>query len=132
MTERSTLRLFVLRVLVVALLATLFGRLLFLQVYAADTYTAAASQNRVREIVETAPRGEVVDARGTPLVSNRTTLVVSVRRSVLLRQPDDGAAVLGRLGEVLGRPAEQLAQEIRPCGGGASSGRCSPWAASTR
>ena len=118
MTERSTLRLFVLRVLVVALLATLFGRLWFLQVYAADEYTRAASENRVRELVQTAPRGEVVDARGTPLVGNRTTLVVSVSRSVLLRQPDDGAAVLQRLGEVLGRPADQLAQEIRPCGGG--------------
>jgi penicillin-binding protein 2 len=118
MTERSTVRLFVLRVLVVALLATLFGRLWFLQVYAADEYVRAAGENRVREVVETAPRGEVVDARGTPLVGNATTLVVSVDRAVLLRQPDDGAAVLARLGEVLGRPAELLAQEVRPCGGG--------------
>jgi penicillin-binding protein 2 len=116
--RRSTVRLFVLRVLVVALLATLFGRLWFLQVYAADEYVRAAGENRVREVVETAPRGEVVDARGAPLVVNRTTLVVSVDRSVLLRQPDDGAAVLRRLGEVLGRPAELLAQEVRPCGGG--------------
>jgi len=118
MTERSTLRLFVLRVLVIALLATLFGRLWFLQVYAAEEYAQAASENRVREVVQTAPRGDVVDARGVALVRNRTTLVVSVSRSALLRQPDDGAAVLGRLGQVLGRAPDLLAKEITPCGGG--------------
>jgi len=72
MTERSTVRLFVLRVLVVALLATLFGRLWFLQVYAADEYVRAAGENRVREAVETAPRGEVVDARGDAAAATPT------------------------------------------------------------
>ncbi|MCY7365664.1 MAG: penicillin-binding protein 2 [Frankiaceae bacterium] len=118
MSERSTLRLFVLRVLVVAILATLFGRLWFLQVYAGDGYVEQASANRVREVVEPAPRGEVFDARGDPLVRNRTAFVVSVSRSELLRQDDDGAAVLDRLGTVLGRPSDVLAAEIRPCGGG--------------
>ncbi|MCY7365631.1 MAG: penicillin-binding protein 2, partial [Frankiaceae bacterium] len=106
MSERSTLRLFVLRVLVVAILATLFGRLWFLQVYAGDGYVEQASANRVREVVEPAPRGEVFDARGAPLVRNRTAFVVSVSRSELLRQDDDGAAVLDRLGTVLGRPSD--------------------------
>ena len=118
MTQRSTVRLFVLRVLVVAILATLFGRLWFLQVYAGERYVEQASANRVREVVEPAPRGEVFDARGAPLVRNRTAFVVSVSRSELLGQDDDGAAVLERLGAVLGRPADALAAEIRPCGGG--------------
>ena len=117
MTDRSTLRLFVLRVLVVTLLATLFGRLWYLQVYAGDSYSEAASANRVRPVVQTAPRGEVLDARGAPLVRNRTALVVSVSRSQLLRQPDDGRAVLDRLSEVIGKPADTIAQEITPCGG---------------
>ena len=118
MSRRADLRLFVLRVVVVAILATLFGRLWFLQVYAGDDYVAQASANRVREVVEPAPRGEVYDARGTALVRNRTALVVSVSRSTVLRQPDGGAAVLERLGRVLGRSADALRQEIRPCGGG--------------
>ena len=118
MTDRSTLRLFVLRVLVVTLLATLFGRLFFLQVLASEDYASLASANRVRPVIETAPRGDVLDARGVPLVRNRTALVVSVDRSALLRQPDDGAAVLGRLAAVLGRPAETLGREITPCGAG--------------
>ena len=88
MTERSTLRLFVLRVLVMTLLATLFGRLWFLQVQTGEDYDVAAVQNRVREVVEPAPRGEVYDARGVPLVRNRTALVVSVDRAALRTQPD--------------------------------------------
>ena len=62
MSRRADLRLFVLRVVVLAILATLFGRLWFLQVYAGEDYTAAASENRIREVVEPAPRGEVYDA----------------------------------------------------------------------
>ncbi len=118
MSRRADVRLFVLRAVVVAILATLFGRLWFLQVYAGEEYAAAASANRVREVVEPAPRGEVFDARGTPLVRNRTALVVSVNRSDVVRQDDGGQAVLERLGRVLGRPADVLRQEIRPCGGG--------------
>lgn len=117
MSRRADLRLFVLRVVVVAILATLFGRLWFLQIYAGEGYAEAASANRVREVVEPAPRGEVYDARGTPLVRNRTALVVSVNRAAVMRQPDQGQVVLERLGEVLGRPADALRQEIRPCGG---------------
>ncbi len=118
MSRRADLRLFVLRVMVVALLATLFGRLWFLQVVGGEDYAEAASANRVREVVQPAPRGEVFDARGTPLVRNRTALVVSVDRTTVVRQADRGQAVLSRLGAVLGRSADSLRQEIRPCGGG--------------
>lgn len=115
MSERSQLRLFVLRVLVVTILATLFGRLWYLQVYAGDSYDRAASANRVREVVEPASRGEVYDARGAALVRNRTALVVSVSRSTLLRQDDKGTLVLDRLAAVLDVPAAVLAQQITPC-----------------
>ncbi len=115
--DRARLRLFVLRVFVLALLVTLFGRLWFLQVLGGEDYAVAASANRVRPVVETAPRGEVLDARGKSLVRNRTALVVSVSRSTLLRQPDDGLAVLERLAAVVGRPADELSQAITPCGG---------------
>jgi penicillin-binding protein 2 len=116
-TDRSHLRLFVLRVLVLSIFLTLFGRLWFLQVHAGDGYDVAASANRVREVVVPAPRGEILDATGTELVRNRTALVVSVNRSLLLREPDDGQAVLDRLSALIGKPADAIAQEIRPCGG---------------
>ncbi|HVE75054.1 MAG TPA: penicillin-binding protein 2 [Mycobacteriales bacterium] len=115
-SQRSTMRLFVLRVLVASILLTLFGRLWFLQVYAADTYTEAAAANRTREVVQPAARGEVYDATGVPLIRNRTALVVSVNRSVLRREPDRGAAVLARLAKVVRIPANDIARLITPCG----------------
>jgi len=115
-SERSQLRLLVLRVVVVTILATLFGRLWFLQVYAGESYDQAASANRVRAVVEPAPRGEVYDVRGNPLVRNRTALVVSVSRFTLQRESDRGAAVLDRLAAVIEVPAADLARQITPCG----------------
>jgi penicillin-binding protein 2 len=116
-SDRSRLRLVVLRVLVVSILLTLLGRLWFLQVASGEDYAVAASANRIREVVAPAPRGEVLDATGAPLVRNRTALVVSVDRALLLREPDGGRAVLERLSALIGKPPELLAQQIRPCGG---------------
>ncbi|MCW2776926.1 MAG: penicillin-binding protein 2 [Frankiales bacterium] len=115
--QRPRLRLLVLQVLVVSILATLLGRLWFLQVYDGRAYAAAASQNRVREVVTTAPRGQVYDVTGKALVRNRTALVVSVDRARLLKEPADGEAVLRRLAPVVGKSAALLRQEITPCGG---------------
>lgn len=123
MIDRSLPRLFLLRVLVVAVLLTLGGRLWFLQVHAGDGYAEAASANRVRTVVTPAPRGEVVDVQGRLLVGNRTALVVSVDRSRLLREPGDGAPVLDRLAPVVGLTPAQLVDRITPCGTRLSDGR---------
>jgi len=114
--DRSRRRLFVLRVLVLAILLTLFGRLWFLQVHDGQSYVEAASANRTRAVVTPATRGEVFDAQGRPLIANRTALVVSVNRSLLLREPQDGAPVLERLAPVVGLTPEALLQRITPCG----------------
>lgn len=108
----------VLRVLVASMLLTLLGRLAYLQVWSGEDYVQAAAQNRVREVAAPAARGAVVDVAGSPLVRNRTALVVSVNRSLLRREPDSGQAVLERLGALLGRPADDLARAVTPCGGG--------------
>lgn len=114
--DRSRSRLFVLRVLVLAILVTLFGRLWFLQVHAGEGYAEAASANRVRDVVTPATRGEVYDAKGRLLIANRTALLVSVNRSLLLREPRDGADVLERLAPVVGLTPEALLEKITPCG----------------
>lgn len=123
MSDRSTPRLFVLRVLVAALLLTLSGRLWFLQVYDGAGYSRAASANRVRDVVTPAPRGEVFDVQGRPLIANRTAMVVSVDRSRLLREPRDGADVLARLSPVVGLSVEQLVARSTPCGTRLADGR---------
>jgi penicillin-binding protein 2 len=117
-SDRTRLRVVVLRVLVVSLLVTLAGRLWVLQVLDGDRYRAAATGNRVRAVVTPATRGLIVDDQGRPLVQNRTSLVISVNRSVTDRQRDGGKAVLARLAPVVGMPAAEIARRIQFCGPG--------------
>ena len=118
MGDSATLRLFVLRVVVLSMLVTLLGRLAYLQVWSGDDFVQAASENRVREVVTPAARGSVYDVTGAPLLRNRAAMVVTVDRTAVRREADDGAAVLERLGALLGRPGADLDRAITPCGGG--------------
>ena len=47
-------------------------------------YVAKAQGNHIREVVEPAIRGEILDASGRVLAGNQTKLVVSVSRTALL------------------------------------------------
>ncbi|GAA1259556.1 penicillin-binding protein 2 [Kitasatospora nipponensis] len=114
-TRRVTIRLVVLQVLVLSLLATLGGRLWYLQIRNGSEYTAKASSNHIREVVEPAIRGEILDAAGRVLAGNQTKLVVSVSRTSLLQQKDHGKAALGRLAEVLGMSAKDVQDKVRLC-----------------
>ena len=116
MSERSRLRLAILRVLVLTLLGTLLARLWYLQVMAGDEYAAIAKSNRIREVIEAAPRGRLLDDMGRAMVRNRTALVVTVDGSVWDRLPDDGKAVSQRLAKVLGMPLPELAARVETCG----------------
>ncbi|RKE19082.1 penicillin-binding protein 2 [Streptomyces sp. TLI_171] len=114
-TRRVTIRLVVLQVLVLSLLATLGGRLWYLQIRNGKEFTAKAQGNHIREVVEPAVRGEILDASGRILAGNETKLVVSVSRTSLLQQKDHGKAVLTRLAEVLGVPADEVKNKVRLC-----------------
>ncbi|WP_431678525.1 penicillin-binding protein 2 [Kitasatospora sp. KL5] len=114
-TQRVTIRLVVLQILVLSLLATLGGRLWYLQIRTGNQYAAQAQGNHIREVVEPAVRGEILDASGRVLVGNQTKLVVSVSRTSLLQQKDRGKAVLTRLAEVLGLPAKEVQDKVRLC-----------------
>jgi penicillin-binding protein 2 len=122
LSDRSQLRLVVLRVLVVSLLLTLLGRLWYLQVLAGPDYAKAAAQNQVRDIVATAPRGEILDDRGRAWADNKTALVVSVDPYKLQRQSDGGEAVLHRLSHVLHMNYSVLHDRIQLCAPGAPPG----------
>lgn len=116
MSERSSLRLAVLGILIGSLMLTMVGRLFFLQVVAADVYTQKASDNRIREVVTPATRGLILDQAGRPLVANRTSLVVSVDRTEIGKQKDDGKAVLTRLAKALGVSYQSIADKLLICG----------------
>ncbi|MFC1409817.1 penicillin-binding protein 2 [Streptacidiphilus sp. N1-12] len=114
-TGRVTGRLLILQVLVLSLLATLGGRLWYLQIREGQHYTDQASSNHIRTVLVPAVRGEILDANGTALADNATKLVVSVSRTSLLQQKDGGKAVLDRLAVVLGLPAQEVHDKVRLC-----------------
>ena len=116
MSDRSGLRLLVVGVFVLSLLATLVTRLWFVQVVDGDRYQAAATTNRVREVVTPAVRGLILDDRGRPLVANRSSLVVSVERSALMNSKDQGRGLITRLAAVLHQPFDELYGRTQLCG----------------
>ncbi len=116
MSERSNLRLLVLAVLVASLLGTLVIRTFYLQVMTGETYRVAAADNTVREVVEPAVRGLILDQAGRPLVSNRTSVVVTVDRQTLRGEKDNGAAVIVRLAEILDIPVAKITERLDNCG----------------
>jgi penicillin-binding protein 2 len=109
------LRINVLRAVVFAGLAVLLLRLWSLQVFQHGRYQITAEGNRVREVVSPAPRGLIVDDHGQPLATNRTSLVITIDRSVLDRQADSGRAVITRLAAVLHKSPADLTEQTRLC-----------------
>jgi penicillin-binding protein 2 len=114
-TPRVQIRLVVIQILVLSLLGTLGGRLWYLQIREGAAYAKEASGNHVQQVVEPAVRGSILDARGVPLADNETRLVVSASRTDLLKQKDDGKAVLAKLAGVLGMKPDEVAQKVRLC-----------------
>jgi penicillin-binding protein 2 len=115
-SERSNLRLIILGILIFSLMATLISRLYFLQVMEGDEYRAAAANNTVREVVEPAVRGLILDQAGRPLVSNRTSIVVTIDRQELKQQAKSGDQVIKRLAKILGKSPESITELLMPCG----------------
>lgn len=116
MSERSNLRLIVLGILIFSLFMTLISRLFYLQVMEGDEYRAAAANNSVREVVEPAVRGLILDQAGRPLVSNRTSIVVTIDRQELNQQDEKGDLVIRRLAKILGITPESISERLLPCG----------------
>ncbi|MEU0967372.1 penicillin-binding protein 2 [Streptomyces sp. NPDC005917] len=114
-TPRVQIRLVVIQILVLSLLGTLGGRLWYLQIREGAAYQKEASGNHVQQVVEPAVRGSILDARGVPIADNETRLVVSASRTDLLKQKDDGKAVLTKLAGVLGMSPTEVMQKVRLC-----------------
>ncbi|MFD5801940.1 penicillin-binding protein 2 [Streptomyces sp. NPDC127020] len=117
-TGRSTrvqTRLVVIQILVLSLLATLGGRLWYLQIRQGDEYAEEASGNHVQQVVQPATRGSILDARGVALADNETRLVVSASRTELLKMKDDGKGVLTKLAGVLGMKPQDVIDKVRLC-----------------
>lgn len=74
----SPIRIAVINILVLTLLATLVGRLWYLQVLAGGEAQELAERTSLRFVYEAAPRGFMFDREGRALVRNRTALTVAL------------------------------------------------------
>ena len=106
---RAGTRLKILAALVVAMFAALTTRLWFLQVLAAEEYREDATNNAVRLVPIPAQRGVIRDASGEELVSNRTSLVLTINREEVAEDRED---VLYRLSQLLEVPAVELGERM--------------------
>lgn len=125
-SQRSRLRLVVIQALAFSLFVTLLARLYYLQVEGGESYQARAASQSVREIVEQPDRGLIVDAMGRPLVTNRTSWVISVDRSVLARlTEEDQERLLERVAVATGVRLRTVRARLSDCGDdGSVRGRC--------
>jgi penicillin-binding protein 2 len=101
-SPQLALRVAILGGLAMAMFAIIFFRLWFLQVLSGEQYVQQANANRARDLPIAAPRGEILDREGQPLVASRTTNAVQIVPSAL---PPAGRArivLYRRLGRLLG------------------------------
>jgi len=112
----SRRRLVVLYLIAAAMIATLGGRLWYLQVMDTAQYKQLAAVNQTRQVVVPAVRGSIVDDEGRPLVDKTTSLVVSVNMTQLSQTTsDDGRSVLRRLAPMLSMSDKTLLEKVRLC-----------------
>jgi penicillin-binding protein 2 len=78
LTPQLALRVAVIGGLALTLFAIIFFRLWFLQVLDGQQYAQAATQNTLRNVDIPAPRGNILDASGQPLVTSRQALDVQI------------------------------------------------------
>jgi penicillin-binding protein 2 len=98
MIPRSRKRLLGLYAVTLAMLVVLGGRLWYLQVLDTTQYKSLAQVNQTRSIVVPAVRGMITDDTGQALVTNQTSMTVSVNMMQLSQTTsDNGKAVLARL-----------------------------------
>lgn len=73
----------------------LMGRLIFLMIFRSEHYSAMAEDLHERERTIKAARGNIVDANGTVIATNRTVCTISVIHNQI-KEPDEVVAVLSK------------------------------------
>jgi penicillin-binding protein 2 len=116
MNNKSRLSLLVVQILVISLMASLFGRLFYLQVAAGPKYREAALSIQSRDVVSPATRGLIVDGYGVPLAMNKAGLAITIDRIAIDKLEDKGVGVMKRLAALLKLNYADIYQNTRLCG----------------
>jgi penicillin-binding protein 2 len=112
LTPKLAFRVAVVGGVALVMFAVIFFRLWYLQVLSGDSYVAAARENRVREIKVQAPRGEIVDRHGVPLVENRHSFSIKLSPDKLPNSRAERHELYGRLAKLLGLRAKRLQRRV--------------------
>ena len=116
MNNKSRLSLLVVQILILSLMAALFGRLFYLQVAAGPKYRDAALSIQSRDVVAPATRGLIVDDYGVPLAMNKAGLAITIDRIAIDKLDDKGVGVMQRLARLLNLKYADIYQNTRLCG----------------
>jgi penicillin-binding protein 2 len=100
-SPQLALRVAVLGGLAMALFAVVLFRLWYLQVLSGEQYVAKANANRARDLPIAAPRGQIFDREGQPIVVSRTTNAVQIVPSALPPAGPRRLSLYRRLGGLL-------------------------------
>lgn len=92
--------------LLAVLFLVLFGRLIYLQIYATEHFRTLARENSMRLIRIAAPRGEIFDRNGSKVVGNRPLYSVSLMNVGLTEEELN--AVIDRLAVILGKDRAEI------------------------
>ncbi len=111
-TPQTALRVAVLGAVALVLFATVFFRLWYLEVLSGDQYVSQANDNRVREVSVQAPRGDITDRSGRPIVTNRQATVVQISPGQLPAPGPRRRALYARLGRVLQEPPARIQNDV--------------------
>jgi penicillin-binding protein 2 len=77
-SPQMALRVAIIGGIAMVMFGVIFFRLWYLQVLSGEQYVQQANANRVRDLPIAAPRGQILDREGQPLVSSRTTNAVQI------------------------------------------------------
>jgi penicillin-binding protein 2 len=102
------LRVAVLSGIALVMFAIIFLRLWYLQVLTGEQYVQQANANRARELPIPAPRGQILDREGQPIVASRITNAVQVVPSALPSAGSPRLRLYRRLGALLGMSARHI------------------------
>src|SRR3954451_23265455 len=111
MSPQLALRVAIIGGVALVMFGIVFFRLLYLQVLSGDRYLAEANNNRVRDIVVQAPRGQIVDRNGKTLVDNRSGYAVKINPAKIPKDPAARRRLFDNLSRVLGEKPRALVHD---------------------
>lgn len=108
LNKHNLVRLHMMLLMCVMLFVVLLGRLVYLQLWRGDYYTAQSDGNRLRQSKIVAPRGLILDKDGKELVNNLPGYAVSLQK-----QTDYDPQMLERLSKLIDMPLSEINERIK-------------------